>query len=270
MIAVCRQPKSAKNYQTLTRADLMVPGELGKVVLDTSPHSVVHLAAVTSHATCTQDPQLALRVNAQATREVVEACETTGAHLVYISTDAVFSGKKGLYLETDQPDPNSMYGETKLLGEEYVKSYTKSLIIRTNFFGFGGRAKPSILEFFLSGFARGLPLQGFARYVVTSMYAGSLAQIIWELLDRQAVGLLHAGSSDALSKLEFGGLVAREFRLNGAHLTPCSEPCLDLSLNSGKLERILGKSLPTQVEGIREARVESAGWDWNAGLYETS
>lgn len=83
------------------------------------PDVVVHAAAWTAVDACEADPDRAFAVNALGTRHVVEACERYRAHLVYVSTDYVFDGTLARpYVEWDQPAPRSVYGRSKLGGEQ--------------------------------------------------------------------------------------------------------------------------------------------------------
>ncbi len=83
------------------------------------PDVVVHAAAFTAVDACEADPDRAFRVNTLGTRHVAEACEATGAHMVYLSTDYVFDGTSTRpYREWDRPNPLSVYGQSKLGGEQ--------------------------------------------------------------------------------------------------------------------------------------------------------
>ncbi|NPV10121.1 MAG: NAD(P)-dependent oxidoreductase, partial [Anaerolineae bacterium] len=87
------------------------------------PDLVVHGAAYTDVDGCARDPQLALRVNGLGTQNIALACLRSDCPLIYISTNEVFDGRAGRpYLETDVPNPINAYGQSKLMGEVYVRS----------------------------------------------------------------------------------------------------------------------------------------------------
>ena len=97
----------------------------GKAQVDEAFHSikpdvVVHAATLTDVDKCELNKELAWRVNVEGTKNIVEASKRLGAFLVYISTDYVFSGEKGCYVESDSPDPINYYGLTKLEAETVV------------------------------------------------------------------------------------------------------------------------------------------------------
>ncbi|RPJ05287.1 MAG: dTDP-4-dehydrorhamnose reductase, partial [Deltaproteobacteria bacterium] len=97
------------------------------------PEVVVNAAAYTDVDGCEKNRDEAFRVNAEGMKHVAAGSREVGAKVVYLSTDYVFDGKKGdPYLETDLPNPLSVYGQTKLKGEEYLRERVEDhLIIRT-------------------------------------------------------------------------------------------------------------------------------------------
>lgn len=91
-------------------------------ITSVAPDLVVHAAAWTAVDACEADPDRAYRVNALGCRYVAEGARLTGAHLVAVSTDYVFDGSKdGPYLEWDAPNPLSVYGRSKLAGEQEIQ-----------------------------------------------------------------------------------------------------------------------------------------------------
>ena len=107
--------------------------QVEKVLTAEKPDYVVHCAAYTNVDKAEEDKETAFKLNADATKNIVEVCKKIDATLIYISTDYVFDGEKGSkYLPDDKTNPINVYGESKLKGEEYVKKYDKSYIVRTS------------------------------------------------------------------------------------------------------------------------------------------
>jgi dTDP-4-dehydrorhamnose reductase len=105
------------------------------------PDAVINCAAWTAVDACEDDPDKALTANGVAVRWVAEACDAIDAHLVHVSTDYVFDGTKPTpYVETDVPNPQSVYGTTKLAGEaEALAIGTRAAVVRTSWVcGFHG------------------------------------------------------------------------------------------------------------------------------------
>ncbi|MHB1517627.1 MAG: dTDP-4-dehydrorhamnose reductase [Acidimicrobiales bacterium] len=114
--------------------DVSDRGAVLSAFVDYRPHVVLHGGAFTAVDRCEADVDIAFAVNAFGTRNVAEACVTTGAHLVYVSTDYVFDGTSELpYREWDRPNPRSVYGRSKLAGEEEVRALAgpSATVVRT-------------------------------------------------------------------------------------------------------------------------------------------
>jgi dTDP-4-dehydrorhamnose reductase len=97
------------------------------------PNVVLHLAAYTDVAKAEQDKELCWKVNVEGTRNVARAANQIGARMVHISSDYVFDGERGNYLESDTPNPSNYYSLTKVVAEEAVRAANDVLIVRTSF-----------------------------------------------------------------------------------------------------------------------------------------
>jgi dTDP-4-dehydrorhamnose reductase len=101
--------------------DVTDPGTVRAAVHAVGPDAIVHCAAYTAVDACESHSDIAFAVNAEATRNVMEAAREVGAYVVYLSTDYVFDGTKPEpYVETDAPNPLSVYGKSKLAGEREI------------------------------------------------------------------------------------------------------------------------------------------------------
>jgi dTDP-4-dehydrorhamnose reductase len=164
-----------------------------------SPDFAVNSAAFTQVDRCEREPEAAERDNAIAPRVLAEACEKRGIRLVHVSTDYVFSGDSTIaYREQDEPRPRSVYGRTKLAGEEQVlMTAANSLIVRTSWlFGRGRNFIASILDQAReqrAGQASG-PLRVVDDQYGRPTYAHDLAQAIVFLVERGAQGIYHVAN----------------------------------------------------------------------------
>jgi dTDP-4-dehydrorhamnose reductase len=244
---------------TREQHDLTTPESLAKEITETKPNYLLHTAAIADHALCEERPDLAEAVNSEATKVIARTCRTAGTKLIYISTDAVFSGQPsaatpaGNYKESDQPNPNTVYGESKLAGERHAESETDPLIVRTNFFGWSPTGQSSILEFFVHELRAKRTVNGFTNVTTTSLYACTLLDYIYQLRDQ--TGTFHVTSRDALTKYEFGIKVAEAFNLNESLITPVESPgSKNISLSTHKLAESLDTEVQGQSEGLLLAR----------------
>ena len=172
-----------------------------------------------------ESPAMALRVNALGPRLLAEFCAEHGTTLVHVSTDYVFDGEtERPYRETDCPNPLSVYGASKLAGEQFVRSSrARHLIVRvSSLYGSGGsRAKrgSSFVSDMLDMQAAGKPIRVVTDQIHSPTYAGDAAAAIESLIDREVTGLVHLSNSGRCTKYEFA---ERIFTLTGrrADLTP--------------------------------------------------
>lgn len=262
-VGLARGPVHA-SFAGSIRADLrqsdLVRAEVDRV----RPHVIFHAAALARHEDCERDPELARAVNVDATAILAQAARDVGAVFVYVSTDAVFDGSEGHYSEEDSPSPFSVYGRTKLEGEEATLS-AGGVVVRTNFFGWSPTGDRSILEFFVRELEAGRSVPGYINFIVTSLYAQHLLDAVWQLVDREARGIFHAASRDARSKLEFGLAVAEEFGLDPTLVVPVHASVgsgphrgnRDISLDVTRIQRTLDWQAPSQANGLAQAHADA-------------
>jgi dTDP-4-dehydrorhamnose reductase len=185
------------------------------------PEMVVHCAAWTDVDGCERDPRQAFAQNARGTWNVAAACAQLGPALVYLSTDFVFDGeKREPYTEFDQPNPLSVYGASKLAGEQAVRSLVPHhYIVRTAWLY--GRHGRSFVRTILEAAKESDELRVVADQFGSPTYARDLAGAIAELVvsGRVVPGTYHLVNAGACSWAE---LAAEALRLAGskARVTP--------------------------------------------------
>lgn len=116
-----------------TKLDITNIDQVLELAREVKPYAIINCAAHTGVDACETDQDNAYRINAIGPRNLSIAATETGAKIVHISTDYVFAGNaKKPYVEFDRPDPQGMYGATKLAGEQFVQQFAKDFfIIRT-------------------------------------------------------------------------------------------------------------------------------------------
>ena len=165
----------------LEKVDLLDGGSVDRLLDSWKPEAVIHCAALADLEACEVDPGFAARVNAELPGELATSCSALNIALVYISTDAVFDGKKdGTYTEKDRPNPLSVYAKTKLEGEYAVLSKHKNaLAVRVNYFGWSLSGKRSLSEFFYNKLSTVKKCSGFTDIWFCPMFVGDLVEILW-------------------------------------------------------------------------------------------
>jgi dTDP-4-dehydrorhamnose reductase len=171
-----------------------------RVVADVRPDVVVNCAAWTAVDACESDPERAMRDNGDAVRWLREAGDDVGAHLVQISTDYVFDGSLDRpYVETDRPNPQSVYGRSKLTGE--AAAGERATVVRTSWVcGHGGG---NMVKTVLRISEGGGPLSFVDDQRGCPTFTADLAPLVHRLATERVSGLFHATNQGAVSWYEF-------------------------------------------------------------------
>ena len=194
------------------------------LIVEWSPDLILHGAAFTAVDQCESEPETAYRVNCAATRFVADGARRTGAHVVYVSTDYVFDGTKAdPYVEWDTPNPESVYGLTKLGGEmEIDPGWT---IARTSWVcGYHGNNMVKTLLRLAAG-------DGGVAFVDDQIghptFAGDLAQMVVKLGVEKVPGTFHTTNQGAVSWYEFAREVFAAAGHDPQRVSPISTSELD-------------------------------------------
>jgi len=224
---------------------------------------VINSVAIASHAECERDEKAAVEVNAVLPGRYARVARDVGSTFVQVSTDAVFDGlSEEPYRESDQTNPWSAYGRSKLLGEGSVMSSNpEALVLRTNFFGWSVKQETGILDHFLTSFRKGARSVGYQDYLVSSLYMGDFVSAMLGLVERGETGVFHCGSSAPLSKYDFAMAVAERAGANKASVEPgfvsdtdlVGAKARNLGLSSEKVEATLDTQMPSTLDGLDRA-----------------
>jgi dTDP-4-dehydrorhamnose reductase len=224
------------------------------------PDIVIHLASYTDVDGCEKNREEAFQVNAEGTRHVAAGAREVGARVVYLSTDYVFDGKKTEpYLETDLPHPLSVYGQSKLKGEEYLQEQVRNfLIIRTQWLY--GRHGRNFVSAILRQ-AREKPVLSIVDDQTGSpTYTVDLARAIASLLRRGSQGIFHVANQGACTWHTFGQTILKFSGTDGISVKPISSKALGRPairpsysvLDTQKVRREAGMSLRPWPEALKE------------------
>lgn len=168
------------------------------------PDIVLHLAAKTNVDECEKNPEDAFLVNSEGTKNIAELSREHNSFLVYISTAAVFDGKKDIFYENDSKNPVNVYGKSKLLGENYIETTLKNfLIIRAAWLIGGGKKEKKFISYLIDQINKGeKKLKVVNDKFGTITYAKELADLIGHFLLEQENGIYHFGSRGVCSRFD--------------------------------------------------------------------
>lgn len=247
----------------LTRSDLdlLDRAEVTRRFRADAPVLVIHCAAITTAAACAKQPELARRLNVQATQQLVDLCSET--RLILLSTDLVFDGRKGNYSETDPVNPLNLYGETKVEAERIVLANPHNVIIRTSLnAGVSPTGDRSFGEQIKAAWQRGETLKLFIDEFRAPIGADVTARAIWEIAQSKVSGIVHVAGAERLNRLEIGQLLATQWPQLDCHMEPASlrdfpgpPRAADCSLNCAKAQSLLSFPLPRFSDWLREGEL---------------
>lgn len=225
---------------------------------DYKPDIILHCASLTDIDYCEKNKEEARRVNVEGAQNIATACDNQYTKLVYISTDAVYDGKKGNYTEDGPVSPCNYYGLTKYDAETVIKEHKNHVIARTNIFGWNIQDKYSLAEWILYNLQRGCSINGFNDAIFSSIYTLEFARILNIMLDKNLTGIFNLASRTSMSKYKFAVLIAEVFNKDKALIKPMSigdhpfsaKRGKDLSLDIQKLSKVLGENMPSIEECV--------------------
>lgn len=174
-------------------------------------NSIIHCSAEVNVNLCEIDKELAYKSNVSATKLLFSLLDSD--KYIYISTDSVFDGKGGNYVEDSLVNPLSYYAETKFLGEEAVKNNTiNHYILRTNIYGFNIPMKKSLFEWGYSELRKSKDINGFSNMYFNPLYVGQLAMLLEKLISSNIdFGIYNVTSDEGISKYNFLLKIAENF-----------------------------------------------------------
>ncbi|CDK39321.1 dTDP-4-dehydrorhamnose reductase [Halorubrum sp. AJ67] len=252
----------------LVQFDLQAYDEFEAILAEFEPDVVVNCAAMTDVDGCETDPETARVLNGDAPGALAAQCVSHDVQFVHVSTDYVFDGTaRDPYPETADPNPVQVYGESKLAGERAVRETAPAALVARLSFVWGIHRSRNELTGF-PAWVRGQLQDGdevplFTDQWLTPTRAGQAADVLLDLIDHDASGLVHVACTSCVTPYEFGEVIAEvggyDAELLGAgsmddvdrDATRPAHSCLDVSRVESTLERAQ-PTLQEDVDAVRE------------------
>lgn len=195
--------------------------QVKQVISEVNPDVVIHAAAYTKVDLAESEPDQAFLINAYGTRNVAVVSEAVGAKLVYISTDYVFDGMATTpYNEFAPTNPLSIYGKSKLAGEQFVRDlHSKFFIVRTSWVY--GKHGNNFVKTMLKLAQERDELMVVHDQVGCPTYTVDLANCILELIQTEKYGVYHVSNSGHCSWYEFAKAIFEEAGIE-VKVNPCT------------------------------------------------
>lgn len=227
--------------------DVRQPDQLAEVLAAVRPDAVVNAVGLVKQRPDGQQTLPAVELNTVYPHRLAQLCRLVGARLVHVSTDCVFSGRRGGYTEDDEPDAYDVYGTTKRLGEVDDGA---ALVLRTSIIGPELSGRRSLVEWFLA--QRG-DVPGFRRVLYSGLTTTELSRVV-DLVLREhpdLTGLYHV-ASEPISKHELLAVLADRLGRTDVTLRPDDSVVLDRSLRADRFAKATGYCPPTWDQMLTE------------------
>jgi len=187
------------------------------------PDTIIVTAALTDIDKCEIHPEMATNINTEPFKYIVSFLKQKGGRLIQISTDYVFSGEKGNYSENDERKPINVYGKTKMEAEDIIinSGINFSLVRTSGIFGINeSTGKNNFFTWIYNNLRAGNEIRLVTDQIYSPVLNSVLAEAIYEIYEREINEIIHFSSLDAISRFEFGKLVAEIFNLRKEHINP--------------------------------------------------
>lgn len=227
-----------KENRLISGIDVEKTDSLIRVFSQIRPDVAINCIGLVKQLAIADDPLLAIPINSQLPHRLARMCELVGARLIHISTDCVFSGEKGGYVESDPADAQDLYGKTKSIGEV---DYPYAVTLRTSIIGHELQTKHGLVEWFLS---QESTCDGYTKAIFSGFPTVVLAQIIkdYVLSITELSGIYHV-ASDPISKYDLLQLMAKIYRKK-IKITPNESLVMDRSLDASRFINATGYLAP--------------------------
>lgn len=234
-----------------------------EIIMDQNPDCIVLTAALTNVDGCELNKKDAFELNVKAPSWIAKIVKKLGAKLIYISTDYVFDGTKGLYSENDKPNPINYYGKTKLEGELEVRNNCEDYVIcrLSSLYGWNTLTKKqNFATWIIKKLRKGEEVTLFTDQYTTPTFADNTAKAIIEICRVGKRGMYHLASLECISRFAFGKKLAKIFNLDESLIKPVTSENLNLPairprrccLDISKAK----KELKTKLLSVEEALTE--------------
>ena len=227
------------------------------IIEQIGPDVLINCAAITNIEYCEKHIKESYEINLDLPSNLAKITKLNNIKFIQISTDHLFNGKKNFYSEKSIPDPLNVYAKTKHLAEKEVLKYnSRSLIIRTNFFGWTNGHKKLFPEIIIDSLQNQKEIKLFEDVFFNPVDISVIQKSVDKLINTKSNGIFNISSNENISKYEFGVLVAKKFNLDSKFIRPISIDDLEkrlvlrpkrMSLCNNKIKKI-AKDLEFEID----------------------
>ena len=226
--------------------DVLDQDSLAAVMAKVRPDVVINCVGLIKQLADAKDPLTALPINSMLPHRLARLCELVGARLIHVSTDCVFSGRKGLYQESDLSDAEDLYGKSKYIGE--LHDLPHAITLRTSIIGHELGSTYALVDWFLSQQGS---IKGFTKAIFSGLPTVELARVMRDFVipHPQLNGLYHVAAAP-IDKFRLLSLVAAQYGKQ-IDIRPDAGLEIDRSLDGSRFREASGYMAPDWSELIR-------------------
>ena len=211
--------------------------------------TIIHAAAMTSIEDCQKYKKKCFKINVILTKLLNKLCSMKKIKFIFISTDQVFNKNKSFKGELLKSNPCNYYGYTKSAAEKAVlNDNLDSLVIRTNFFGYGTKYRKSFSDWIIFNIKKNIKINVFDDIYFNPLYLKNLNIYLINLIKLKSKGIFNLVSDEKISKFEFAIKIASVFKLNNKFIIKSKfllnknlvKRPRDMTLSNKKLKKKLG------------------------------
>lgn len=236
---------SSISERLIAGIDVEYQDALIKVLERIRPDVVVNCAGLTKHKPEADDPLVSIPINTLMPHRLAGLCKLIGARLIHVSTDCVFSGEKGGYIENDFADARDVYGKSKALGEV---CYPHTISLRTSTIGHELQSQYGLLDWFLSQEGR---CKGYTRAIFSGLPTVIFAQVVRDVvIPRPELSGLYHVAAKPIAKFDLLKLIADAYG-KSIDIIPDDKLTIDRSLNAERFQSATAYLAPEWPELIK-------------------
>ena len=212
-------------YENCKKLDITDRKAVEQFITLYQPEVIIHTAAIKNSDFCEENNDTCWKVNVEGTKNIVDVCKEHFIKLVYISSDYIFDGKRGIYDEQANPAPLNFYGLTKLESERTIKEELADYIIirPTILYGYNDGSDVTLITKVRTELEKGNVLYLDNQMIKYPLLIDDLVTSIIAILDANKNGTFHIGGNDPVTRYQWAKKIAEIYDLDKEKILPCDK-----------------------------------------------
>ena len=232
---------------------------LKSLIFKERPNLIINTIANTNIDYCEQHKTETYLLHVEMNKQIFKLCEDVASKFIFISSDYVFDGKKGDYMEYDKTSPVNYYGETKAIAESIILQNPINAVLRSSLI-YDWDPQVRFLNFVVDKLRKNENIQAYDDFLTAPIFLEDLVGSIIKAVEKNVSGIYNLAGPSCVTRMDFALAIAKKFNFDKNLIEPVSVKSLDLiaerprnsSLNKTKAEKDLDIKFRSIEEGINE------------------